>query len=73
MSAYVNDDRVYLKANGTYLLELPGIAGQPGSQDGYVTPLSDGRFEAYLGTPGSTGPVFDTADEAIRSLIGNPR
>jgi hypothetical protein len=73
MSAYDNDDRVYLKPSGSYWIELPGTAGWAGSQDGYVTPLPNGKFEAYLGVEGAEARQFDTADDAIRSLIGDPQ
>lgn len=72
MSAYGNDDRVYLKDTGTYWVELDGD-GRDGSQDGYASPLPDGRFEACTGVPGAESREFDTADEAIRSLIGEPQ
>lgn len=74
MSAYANDGRVYLKDSGAYHVELPGD-GRPGSIDGYVVPIDGGtRFVAYIGLLDSEpeGRGFDTADEAIRSLIGDP-
>lgn len=81
MSAYGNDPRVYLKETGSYWIPLttadllrfdPELIGQDGSIDGYVTPMRDGRFEAYVGTPGAPSREFDTADDAIHSLIGDP-
>jgi hypothetical protein len=73
VSAYDKDDRVYRKETGTYWVELPGDADRDGSQDGYVTPLANGRFLAYVGESSTAGCEFDTADEAIRSLLGAPQ
>lgn len=73
MSAYDNDLRVTPRQSGCFHVELEGVAGRRGSQDGYVIQLSDGYFEVRVGSPDAIGRPFDTADEAIRSLIGEPR
>jgi len=75
VSAYDEDPRVDWRGDGTYHVELPGD-GRPGSIDGYVIPIDGGtRFVAYIGLLDSEpeGWGFDTADEAIRSLIGEPK
>lgn len=74
MSVYDNDARVDHHGGGIYDIELPGIAGLPGSQDGRVQPGPNGfMFEAFALTDDPTKREFRTADEAIHSLIGDPR
>lgn len=75
MSVYDKDDRVDCYG-GVYHVEMPGIAGVAGSIDGRVQPSHGGGFEAFLATDDPQWrrlKTFDTADEAIRSLIGNPQ
>lgn len=74
MSAYDNDDRVTYLGADTYEIELPGIPGLPGSQDGRVQPSpSNFTFEAFMLTDNPIRREFRSADDAIRSLIGEPR
>ncbi len=74
VSAYDNDPRVDYNGGGIYDLELPGIAGVPGSQDGRVQPCADSfMFEAFMLTDNPVRRQFRTVDEAIRPLIGEPQ
>jgi hypothetical protein len=72
VSAYASDNRVRLNEPGTLcLVNLSEVPRVP--DDGYVAPLPDGSFEASAGWSDVTRCVFATADEAIRSLIGDPQ
>jgi hypothetical protein len=74
MSAYDNHPRVQRYEDGVYVLRLDGLPGFSDRQDGRVQPTEDGsRFEAFAWTWEPVKEEFDTADEAIRSLIGDPR
>ncbi len=66
MSAYVNDPRVTF---GDVAVEVL----RPGVLKGVVQPAQGGGFASVVQGPVFTQRVFDTADEAIRSLIGDPR
>ncbi len=75
MSAYRNDPRVVDRTgDGTVFTILPGSADRP---IGNVAPAVLGGFVAWTTPTRDTrkpdGPGFATADEAIRSLIGEPR
>jgi hypothetical protein len=76
VSAYDNDPRVqyYDDDPGIFVVRLgPGrLAGS--HREGRVQPTSDGsRFEAFAWGWEPVKEEFDTADEAIRSLIGDPQ
>jgi hypothetical protein len=74
VSCYDNDARVDYNGGGIYDIELPGIAGLPGSQNGRVQPCSNSfMFEAFMLTDNPIKHEFRTADEAIQSLIGDPQ
>ncbi len=69
MSAYANDPRVTDMGDGFFRVlprpgEQPLLAVAPGVHGGFVA--------GQLGEEWS-GLGFDTADEAIRSLIGDPQ
>jgi hypothetical protein len=65
MSAYDDDPRVTAQADGTYNVDA-GTSRHvcPGAFGGYVTHST--------GADDADGLGFDTADDAIRSLIGDP-
>ncbi len=71
MSDYDNDPRVRLEESGIYYVDLLEVPGRP--DDGYVAPRPDGHFEASVGWSDMTRLVYYTADDAIRSLIGDPQ
>ncbi len=68
MSVFANHPRVTETSDGRYIID-----GQPGEvPTTWVEP--DGEAPVFLVfSDAETGDVFDTADEAIRSLIGDPR
>lgn len=67
MSAYVNDPRVAAQPDGTFDITGTDVTGHvcPGMFGGFVT--------HSVGVDDTDGPGFGTADEAIHSLIGDPR
>lgn len=76
MSAYDNDPRAqyYDDDPGIYVVRLDGGTTVMGRRDGRVQPTADGtRFEAIAWGWDPAKEEFDTADEAIRSLIGDPQ
>jgi hypothetical protein len=74
VSAYDTDDRVRHLGGGIYDIELPGIPGLPGSQDGRVQPSPNSfMFEAFMLTENPIKREFRSTDDAIRELIGEPR
>jgi hypothetical protein len=66
VSAYDNDPRVTSDSDGAFTVDMHGARRHVcvGQLGGFVT--HDVGFEE------TDGPGFDTADEAIRSLIGEP-
>lgn len=70
MSDYDDDPRVHEICAGHYdVVESPS-----GSFPGRVAPGLHGGFVAWVGHPDEIdGPGFNTADEAIYSLIGAPQ
>jgi hypothetical protein len=69
MSAYNHDPRVVSNGDGGFhVFERPGTY-----PIGVVCPGLFGGFVGLRTGEESSGPGFDTADEAIRSLIGEPR
>jgi hypothetical protein len=74
VSAYDGDPRVTRYNEGIYVLRLDGMPGVSGIQDARVQPSSDGsNFEAFTWGWNPIKHEFPTADEAIRSLIGDPQ
>lgn len=66
MSAYANDPRVRKVGDDAwYLTEGSTLAGR-------VMRVSGGMFEAASEPDRLDNPTFGTADDAIRSLIGDP-
>lgn len=70
MSAYHNDPRVTMCLDETFQVIVDAVTKDakhvcPGLLGGFVT--------HNVGDHETDGPGFDTADEAIRSLIGDPR
>lgn len=70
VSAYDRDPRVNETSAGHY-----DVACAPGDElAGRVAPGLYGGFVAWVRHPDEiSGPGFNTADEAIRSLIGDPQ
>ena len=67
MSAYVDDPRVEACSDGTFNVTDSGVVG-------HVCPGAFGGWVAHsVGADDADGLGFATADEAIRSLIGDPR
>lgn len=66
-SAYDNDPRVAVHPDGVFMVDTGGGVRCvcPGHFDGYVTHTPH--------VDDAEGMGFDTADEAIHSLIGEPR
>lgn len=66
MSAYTNDPRVTAQPDNTFEVDDDGASRHvcPGLFGGYVA--------HSVGADDVDGLGFDTADEAIRSLIGDP-
>ena len=69
MNAYDNDPRVTAHDDGTYTVTCCPGEGPVGA----VSPGLFGGFLAVVGDDESSGLGFDTADEAIASLIGAPQ
>lgn len=69
MTAYATDPRVTANAVGGYEIACPGPHG------GHVFQRQSGDWAARSGRrePGDFTGGFPTADEAIRSLIGEPQ
>lgn len=67
MSLYDNDPRVNTDPDDSFTVSVEGRWKHvcPGQRGGFVT--------HSVGVDKVDGPGFDTADEAIRSLIGDPR
>lgn len=68
-SAYANDPRVFDYGDGDYEVKLDDgrrASVSPGATGGFIR-------SAYTGDLPEAVRVFDTADEAIRSLIGDPQ
>jgi hypothetical protein len=71
VSAYDNDPRVVDRTGGgTVFTILPGSTTRP---IGNVAPAEHGGFVGWTDGRKPEGPGFATADEAIRSLIGDPQ
>lgn len=70
MSAYANDPRVTYHACGCHI----DVTTSDAATSGPVWLLPDGAYATRAGVPesGNGMATFDTADEAIRSLIGDP-
>ena len=76
MSAYDNDPRVqyYDDAPGIYVVRRGEGRVRGAHREGRVQPTSDGsRFEAFAWGWEPVKEEFATADEAIKSLIGDPQ
>lgn len=70
MSAYDNDSRVrYMDDGGMPVFYVD----RPDGGKGRVMQVSGGRYEAADTPDRLDSPTFSTADEAIRSLIGEPQ
>lgn len=69
MSAYDNDPRVTMLLDETFHVVVDDERNSKhvcsGALGGFVT--------HFVGDDKTDGPGFDTADEAIRSLIGDPQ
>ena len=83
MSAYGNHPRVKAEQHGEFAVTMPGIPGDevtgwvdqlgPGDQwRSYITSGTVASRDA-LGQRGWQQRLHDTADDAIRSLIGDPQ
>lgn len=71
MSAYDNDPRVRkVGQDAFYVTCCPSLDEAPA---GRVMRVSGGRFEAATEPDRLDNPTFGTADDAIRSLIGDPQ
>lgn len=70
MSAYDNDPRVrFMDVGGMPVFYLD----RPDGAECRVMQVSGGRFEAASEPDRLDSPTYPTADEAIRSLIGDPQ
>jgi hypothetical protein len=69
VSAYDNDARVTKVDDGFYRVTCCPGEGPVGK----VGPGLYGGFVAYIDEDDVTGPGFNSADDAIRSLIGDPQ
>lgn len=68
MSAYDNDPRVTANLDATFNVNTGDVYAR------HVCPGLMGGWVAHsLGPDDADGLGFDTADEAIRSLIGDPQ
>jgi hypothetical protein len=67
VSAYDNDPRVRKVGQDAFY-----VTCRPGSPAGRVMRVSGGRFEAATEPDRLDNPTFANADDAIRSLIGDP-
>lgn len=70
MSAYGDDLRVQIMDVGGMPVFYVNL---PEGGTGRVMGVSGGRFEAASVPDRLDSPTFSTADEAIRSLIGDPQ
>jgi hypothetical protein len=68
VSAYDQDPRVRKVSQDAFY-----VTGSPGEPAARVMRVSGGRFEAATEPERLDNPTFATADEAIRSLIGDPK